>query len=783
MHSLARLKFSGRFLVAFLLLGVGVCAAQVSKNPQQVKQGRQAFEDICAPCHGANAQGARGPDLMIYARAASDSDLFRVISHGVPGTEMPAFGRLSAEEIWDVVSFLRSLTPPPAGPIPGNPAAGEKLFWGEAGCGQCHTVGNRGKYIGPDLSRIGQERSLVYLRQSIVDPNADISPGYGTVSVVTRDGRQIEGVERVFDNFNVKLVDLSGKVYSFRRSELASATRETSSLMPDAYGQIFTKAQLEDLVAYLASLRGGAPGPPPPIDTRTLGESQLTNAQNDPSAWLMYDRNYSGWRYSPLAQINAGTVATLRPQWVFQPQGATEAGRFETTPLVYNGTMYLTGSSNHAYAVDLQTGRQIWSYHEDAPSGLSMCCNQENRGFAALGNRLFKVNIQGELVALDALTGRVVWKSQMSDYRKGYTATAAPLVVKDMVLTGMAGGDFGVRGFVDAYDAQSGKRLWRFYTVPEPGDPASNTWPAGALPHAGGATWMTGTYDPELNLVYWGTGNPGPDYNGGVRSGDNLYTCSLVALDPDNGKLKWYYQFTPHDTHDWDAIATPVLIDMPFHGQIVKALIEANRNGYFYALDRASGKLLVAKPYTKVTWAKGIGPDGRPILIPGPGNGPTTNGNIICPGMGGGHNWQPTAYSPQTGLYYFSSTGGCEIYYRTPPVYSQGKFYMAGTTHAIEENSQKGAIIAVDPTTGDIKWKFGLVSAPGAAGLLATAGGLVFTGDPQGYVYALDAHTGKPLWHFRTGGHIRTGPISYESNGKQYVTFVTGDVVLSFALP
>jgi alcohol dehydrogenase (cytochrome c) len=777
-------RCAGLMLMAWgLLLAPGVCAAQVSKNPQNIEQGRLTFRLFCGSCHGMNAQGGRGPDLTRgnYANGDEDADLFRVISRGVSGTEMPSFGaRIPEQDIWNVISFLRSTGHPATGPVAGNPAAGQKLFWGEGGCGQCHAVGNRGRDFGPDLSRVGSKRSLAYLRQSILSPSADISPGYRTVSVVTRDGRTLSGLEKVFDDFSVALMDANGKLHSFRRSDLVSSTLENRSLMPDSYGRLFSKSQIDDLVAYLVSLRGGAPGSPPPIDTATLSAARLLKAQGEPSEWLMYDRNYSGWRYSPLTQISTANVAQLRPQWVFQPQGATEAGRFETTPLVYNGIMYLTGSANNAYAVDLQSGQQLWHYQHDPPPNLPLCCGEENRGFAALGNRLLKVNIEGDLVALDALTGRMMWKAHLGDYQKGYSATAAPLVVKNMVLTGVAGGDFGARGFIDAYDAESGKRLWRFYTVPEPGEPASDTWPTGSR-LVGGATWVTGTYDPELNLVYWGTGNPGPDFIGDARRGDNLYTCSLVALDPDTGKLKWYYQFTPHDTHDWDANATPVLVDLDYHGQRVKALIQADRNGFFYALNRTNGKFLYAKPYTQVSWAKGIGPDGRPILVPG--QEPTPKGAKVCPGLGGGHNWAPTAYSPQTGLFYFGSTDGCEIYYQSAAPYKAGEFYQGSTPVPIPQEPAKGSIVAMDPATGEIKWKFDSVNPPGTLGILATAGRLVFGGNSKGYVFALDSRTGKVLWRYQTGGPISTGPISYEFNGKQYVTYVSGGIVVSFALP
>jgi alcohol dehydrogenase (cytochrome c) len=535
---------------------------------------------------------------------------------------------------------------------------------------------------------------------------------------------------------------------------------------------------MNDLLAYLSSLRGSVAGSPAPTSSTSLNEKRLLTAQDDPATWLMYARNYAGWRYSPLQQIDTSNVAQLRPQWIYQ---TSTSGKIETTPLVYDGTMWLTGPSNHAYALDLRSRREIWHYHSNVPEGMHLCCGEPNRGLAALGGRSFKVNLEGDLVALDSQSGQVIWKTQLGDFHKGYSATGAPLVVKNLILVGIAGAEFGQRGFIDAYDAQTGKRAWRFYTVPAGGEPGSETWAGDSWKNGGGHPWTTGTYDPDLNLVYWGTGNPGPDQDGDARAGDNLYTCSLVALDADSGKLRWYYQFTPHDTHDWDAISDPVLVDLLYQGRPVKAVIQADRNGFFYALDRTNGKLLVAKPYTKVTWARGIGPDGRPIRVPG--QDPTEDGNKTCPGMGGGHNWEPTAYSPQTGLYYFSTSDGCQVYYKFRQEYVEGQWYQASTATPVPgEAPGSGSVLAVDPATGEIKWRFELVSLP-TGGLLATGGGLVFTGDPEGYVFALDARTGKVLWHFQAGGVIRTAPITYTLDGKQFVAVASGSDILTFTLP
>ena len=522
--------------------------------------------------------------------------------------------------------------------------------------------------------------------------------------------------------------------------------------------------------------------------TGAFGAEPITNerllaAQTDSENWLMYGKGYSAWRYSELADIDTSNVKNLTPQWIFQ--NGVE-GKGQTTPLVNDGLMYVTGPKNHAWALDLLTGRPTWHYSSTVPKEARGCCGQPNRGFAALGDRLFKVNYEGTLVALDRKTGEPLWETFLADYKMGFSATGAPLLVKNMVVVGIAGAEFGTRDFLDAYDMETGKQVWRFWTIPEPGDPGGDTWGKDKKDNkdnwkrGGGSTWTTGTYDPELNLIYWGTGNPGPDMDGDVRPGDNLYTCSIIALDADTGELKWHYQFTPHDVHDWDAVADPVLVDLTIEGKPVKAVIQANRNGFFYALDRTNGKFLFARAYTEVDWADGIGMDGRPILIPG--KEPTEDGNKACPGLGGGHNWHPTAYSPQTGLYYFDSTNGCQLFYKTKQGFVEGQWYQASTTDRITSEPSSSSIIAVDPTTGETKWNFELIGGS-ASGLLATAGGLVFGGDGEGNFMAIDAKAGKPIWRFQTGGSVRGAPISYRFRGKQYIAIAAGSALLTFALP
>jgi alcohol dehydrogenase (cytochrome c) len=403
-----------------------------------------------------------------------------------------------------------------------------------------------------------------------------------------------------------------------------------------------------------------------------------------------------------------------------------------------------------------------------------------NRGFAILGNRLFKVNIEDTLVALDIATGKPLWEKVLGDYRKGYSGSLAPLIVKNKVLVGTAGAEFGIRGFIDAYSPETGDRLWRLHTVPAAGEPGFETWGKDSNLRVGGSSWITGTYDPDLNLVYWGTGNPGPDMNGDVRPGDNLYTCSLIAFDPDTGKMKWHFQFTPHDTHDWDAVADTMLVDLNIGGRKVKAVVQANRNGYFYALDRTNGKFLFAKPYTTINWSTGIDADGRPKVVPG--LDPSEQGTRVCPGLGGAHNWEATAYSPQTGLYYFGSADGCQNFFRNDKEFVVGEWYQLSGTKDVPGERSKGSFIAIDPATGEIRWSFEMVRHP-SGGAMTTGGGLVFMGDFYGNFIALDAKTGKVLWRFQTGAPIYGPPVSYSFEGKQYITVAAGGAVLNFAVP
>ena len=517
-------------------------------------------------------------------------------------------------------------------------------------------------------------------------------------------------------------------------------------------------------------LSGAAPAP------AQVTYQRLLQADHEPQNWLTYSGQYNGWRYSALNQINTGNASHLAMQWTFQ---VADLGQFEATPLVVDGVLYGTGQNDRAFALDARTGRAIWRYQRNLPDKLQPCCGMVNRGFAILGNKLFMATLDAHLIALDTRTGNLVWDVKAADSNAAYAFTVAPLVVKNEVIVGISGGEYGVRGFVDAYDADTGRRLWRFDTVPAPGQPGHETWAGDSWKTGGAPAWVTGSYDPELNLVYWPTGNPSPSGYGGARAGDNLYSNSMLALDADTGQLKWYFQFTPHDLYDYDATQVPVLLDEQWDGRPRKLLLQANRNGFFYILDRTNGKFLHASAFGKVTWATGIGPDGRPQLnnnlVPRP------EGNRLCPGALGLTNWFSPSYSPDTRLFYVATSDECDIFTSAPQIYREGHDFLGSIYVPDPIVRPKGALKALDASTGAEKWEFKYFSNPNG-GALSTAGGLVFAGESDGNFIALDARTGRDLWNVQLGAAIYSTAITYELDGKQYVIIPAGSALFAFAL-
>ncbi len=503
---------------------------------------------------------------------------------------------------------------------------------------------------------------------------------------------------------------------------------------------------------------------------------RLLGAAHEPQNWLTYSGGYSGWRYSALDQINISTASRLGLQWVFQ---VADVGQFETSPIVVDGILYGTGQDNRAFALDAQTGRPIWRYHRKLPAQLETCCGRVNRGFAILGDKLFMATLDAHVIALDTKTGNLIWDVTAADYTHGYTFTLAPLVVKNEVIVGVSGGEYGIRGFIDAYDAVTGRRLWRFDTVPGPKQQGHETWAGDSWKTGGAPAWLTGTYDPDLNLIFWPTGNPAPVMYGADRNGDNLYSSSLLALDADTGKLKWYFQFTPHDVHDYDANQIPVLVDADWDGHLRKLLIQANRNGFLYVLDRTNGRFLSGKAFGNVTWASGIGPDGRPIL--NRAAVPKATAISVCPGAMGLTNWFSPSYNPGTRLLYVATSTECDIFTGAPQQYRVGHDFVGSTDFADPVERPRGALKALDPFSGTEKWQFKYFSAPNG-GALSTAGGVVFAGDSDGNFIALDAQSGHDLWHVQVGAAIYSAAVTYQQNGKQYVVIPAGSALFAFAV-
>jgi alcohol dehydrogenase (cytochrome c) len=520
---------------------------------------------------------------------------------------------------------------------------------------------------------------------------------------------------------------------------------------------------------------------------------RLARANDEPQNWLTYSGGYSSQRYSQLKQIDPGNVKNLELQWILPNQ---VFGAWQSTPLVVNGVLYVTQRPNDVLAVDAKTGRAFWQNRYSVSPDARACCGANNRGLAILGDTLYMGTLDAHLVAIDARTGRSVWNTTVGDPKLGYSITMAPLVVKDRVMVGVGGGEYGIRGFVAAFDARTGKEQWRFHTIPGPGEPGHETWKGDTWKTGGGSIWVTPSYDPALNLTYWGVGNPGPDWNADQRPGDNLYTDSVVALDADTGRLKWHFQFSPNDTYDYDAVQIAVLADINWRGAPTKAMLWANRNGFFYVLDRTNGRFLLGEPFVKVNWASGLDSAGRPIATPQPPGQPT------WPGNQGGTNWYSPSFSPRTGLMYVPAWEGyASIFRKEAQEYVPGRTFGGGGATTLTpvpgapgirigrttpinnwtDAVGHGSVIAIDPQTGQRKWTFPQYDVTDS-GILTTATDLLFTGGREGYFYALDAKTGTELWKASLGGQIVNGPITYAVDGKQYVAVISGNSLIAFAL-
>lgn len=759
----------GRGAAVFLFATIAVC--------QQEAPGAKAFASRCAGCHGSDGGGGeRGPDIVnpLRYRSQTAENLRRVIRAGVPDAGMPAFD-LPDDELSALVERIAEMRAPAAEhPASGDAAAGERFFFGRGECSTCHVVSGRGRGAAPDLSRVALSRTASHLEYVLRHPASMATPGFRPIAVRLRDGRTLTGFAKNESNYDLQLQSLDGRLHLLKASQIAERIAGGGPALPTVHA---TANERRDLMAYLTQLTGrGAAAPA--IASSGVGFESIVRPRA--GEWPTYHGRLDGNRHSPLDRIDARNVHRLAPKWMFP---VPNARHLEVTPLVVEGLMYVT-AGNRAIALDAGTGRQIWEYSRPLTKGLiGDASGGINRGAAVLGDRLFMVTDHAHLIALDRFSGQLAWDVEMADYRQHYGATSAPLVVNDLVISGTSGGDEGARGFIDAYRASTGERAWRFWTMPaKRGDPGSESWVGRAMEHGCSTAWLTGTYDPESRLLYWTVGNPCPDYNGDERKGDNLYSDSVVALEPETGKLRWHFQFTPHDLHDWDATQTPLLADMTFRGRPRKLLMQANRNGFFYVLDRVTGEFLLAEPFVrKMTWAKGIGPDGRPVLIPG--SDPSPQGTKTCPAVEGAANWMSTAYNPATRLFYVTALESCSVYSKSGAWWEPGKsFYGGGTRRPPGEVGEK-VLRAIHPETGKIAWEVPQVGeAQSWGGVLSTAGGVVFFGEDSGAFAAVDAATGEALWHFQTNQLWKASPMTFEAGGEQFVAIAAGSNIICFGL-
>ena len=754
-------------LTVCLLLIAAVAPAQ---------DGRQVFTQHCQACHGDGRGTDRGPNLVNNGKVRRQpiEELRTLIRDGMPG--MPA-SDLPPAELDAVTGYVRSLSAPAADAVVlGDRAAGQRFFFGKGGCAACHMAFGRGKAVGPDLSSVGRELTLDEIRQAVLRPSEHIKPGYEVVNLRLIGGRELRGFARNQSRYNLQVQDLEGQFHLLAAGEFTLLDTEEASAMPEPS---CGPEECRDLVAYLSSLSGVTLGSEvnPFSSSGGLSFEEITHPKT--GDWPTYHGLIGGNRHSSLDQINTSNVKNLMLKWVFPINHFV----LQLTPVVVDGVMYVTGP-NQVFALDARAGRTIWQYQRPPSEGGGQG-KGTNRGVAVLGDRVYTVTNDVLLVALHRVTGEPLWEADITEGldKKNYGSTSAPLVVKDMVVAGVSGGDLGVRGFLSAFKADTGERVWRFWTVPKPGEPLAETWKGTALAEygGGGATWMTGTYDPETDTVFWGTGNPYPSMNGDERQGDNLYTDAVLALAADTGELRWYYQFTPHDLYDWDGGQTSMVLNTRYRGRDRKLLLQANRNGFLYVFDRTDGELLLAdKLVDKVTWASGIGEDGRPILVRG--MEPARDGTKVCPNVLGAANWPSVAFNPQTRLFYVNTREACGVYSKPP----------RWNLRPIPLEPGQMFLRAIDLETGKRVWELPhMGKADSWGGVLSTAGGVVFFGEDSGAFAAADARTGEDLWHVQTNDSVRLGdghswrasPMTYLAGDKQYVAVAAGPNILCFGLP
>jgi alcohol dehydrogenase (cytochrome c) len=511
---------------------------------------------------------------------------------------------------------------------------------------------------------------------------------------------------------------------------------------------------------------------------------QMLRSVESPGEWLTYSGNYAGYRHGSQTQITTQNVQNLRLAWVAQLRTGSEP--LESTPIVAGDWMFVTEAPDGVTALNAKTGAVLWKYRRPVPSNIPLCCSAVNRGVAILNDSVYVETLDAYLVSLDAATGHKRWEVKVADWPEGYSMTGAPLAIDDHIVVGIAGGEFGIRGFLASYSAKDGSLQWKLYTVPGPGEPGHETWQGDDWKHGGAPTWTTGSYDPELGLIYWGTGNPSPEFNAKVRKGDNLYANSVIAVDAQSGHLRWYFQFTPSDDHDWDTTQQPVLTDVSWNGRTRQVLVVACRNGFFYVLDRGTGQFMLAKPFAKQTWASGIAPDGRPIALPEAS--PSRTGSTVWPGVTGATNWWPPSFDPHRQLLFVQAVDAASIYFsEKKPEYRAGEEFHGSTFQPAPGLPATTALRAIDITTGKVRWDSTLATGGedvqrSMGGVLSTEGGLVFAGYSS-EVYAFDADTGKKLWTTQLGATLHAPPITYSVGDQQFLAVIAGRTLFAFVLP
>jgi alcohol dehydrogenase (cytochrome c) len=755
----------------------------VAGQPTAIEAGRKLFNGTCAVCHGVEASGGRGPALNSghFSHGGEDYELFRNIKNGIGSGGMPAFAGLADGDLWAMVSFLKSLSASTAPPAAAAAAVGDAsqalrgkaLFFGSGGCARCHATADGGSSLAPDLSTVGRKGGE-FIRAALSHEATDAPPG---VQLTLGSGETVTGIVKAEDAFNVVVLTERDSIRSIERAAIRSTQPVAGGLKPSAA----PSAEDADLiVAYLSRQldRGLEPSSAAQRDVN-LSAERLAHAAAEPQNWLTYWGDYAGHHFSSLAQIDSSNVNLLQAQWAAALPGPSF---LEATPIVVDGIMYVAGPPGDVYALDAKTGLQIWKFSRKQDVVNPYQINPYNRGVAVLNGRVYVGTLDDLLIAIDAHTGRELWEHRIADTLQGYTITGAPLVLKDSVVVGVGCGEYGVRGFLEAFDAATGVSRWRVETIPGPHEPGHDSWPGDTWMRGGGGTWLTGSYDPDLNILYWAVGNPAPYNNWKVRQGDNLHTDSVLAINPDSGKLLWAYQFTPNDSHDWDSAEDMVLADRVIDGKPRKVLIHADRNGFLYVLDRTNGAFISGHAFVRQTWNEGFDAKGRPRVSAA--SLATPQGHVVFPTLSA-TNFQAPSFDTRAGTLFlaFRDMEGFGAY--GEPDFEPGKLYTAPSTLPRPKISSTPVfgIRALRVEDGKMIWSYSLPQFGSQTGVLATDGNVVFAGSADGTFVALNSASGAPLWHFHTSGRIAASPVSYAVDGRQFIAIAAGNLVYSFALP